>query len=39
VQGATGVLRLDAFGNVLHTPVWSTFSGGTPIPLADAASR
>ena len=39
VQGATGVLRLDAFGNVLHAPVWSTFSGGMPVPLADAAAR
>ena len=34
VQGATGVLRLDGFGNVVRTPAWSTFSGGQAIPLA-----
>lgn len=39
VQGATGVLRIDGFGNVLHTPVWSTFSGGAPVPLADGGAR
>jgi uncharacterized protein len=37
VQGATGTLRIDGFGNVLRTPTWSTFSGGTPVPLADGA--
>ncbi|BCT91783.1 hypothetical protein LYSHEL_08070 [Lysobacter helvus] len=39
VRGATGTLRLDGVGNVLHTPVWSTFSGGVPSPLADATDR
>ena len=33
VQGATGTLRLDGFGNVVRTPAWSTFSGGTAVPL------
>jgi uncharacterized protein len=37
VRGATGTLRIDGFGNVLRTPTWSTFSGGTPMPLADGA--
>lgn len=37
VDGATGVLRLDGFGNVQRTPAWSTFAGGDPAPLADAA--
>lgn len=35
LQGATGTLRLDGFGNVLRTPAWSTFSAGAPMPLAD----
>ena len=39
VEGATGVLRIDGFGNVLHTPTWSTFSGGAPVPLADGTAR
>ena len=29
VQGATGALRIDGFGNVVRTPAWSTFSGGS----------
>jgi outer membrane PBP1 activator LpoA protein len=33
VQGATGVLRLDGFGNVMRTPAWSTYSNGTVVPL------
>ena len=33
VQGATGTLRLDGFGNVVRLPAWSTFSGGTAVPL------
>lgn len=37
VNGATGTLRLDAAGNVLHSPTWSTFRGGMAVPLADAA--
>jgi hypothetical protein len=32
------MLRMDAFGNVLRTPVWSTFSGGMPVLLADTPS-
>lgn len=36
IEGATGVLRLDGFGNVQRTPAWSTFSNGEPAPLADA---
>jgi len=39
IDGATGVLRLDGFGNVLHTPTWSTFSGGAPVPLPDGPAR
>jgi len=30
LNGATGTLMLDGFGNVLRTPAWSTFSGGQP---------
>ncbi|WP_240318557.1 penicillin-binding protein activator [Lysobacter sp. TY2-98] len=37
VEGATGVLHLDGFGNVQRTPAWSTFANGDPAPLADAA--
>jgi outer membrane PBP1 activator LpoA protein len=33
VQGATGTLRLDGFGNVMRTPAWSTFSGDSIVPL------
>jgi outer membrane PBP1 activator LpoA protein len=33
IRGATGTLRLDGFGNVARTPAWSTFSGGTVVPL------
>lgn len=36
IDGATGVLHIDGFGNVQRTPAWSTFSGGRPVPLADA---
>ena len=38
VQGATGRLRLDGFGNVVRTPAWSTFSGGNVIPLPGGAT-
>ncbi len=34
VRGATGVLRLDGFGNVIRTPAWSTFNGGRAAPIA-----
>lgn len=37
IDGATGTLRLDGFGNVLRTPAWSTFSAGVAVPLTDAA--
>lgn len=33
VQGASGTLRIDAEGNVMRTPAWSTFSGGRIVPL------
>jgi outer membrane PBP1 activator LpoA protein len=33
IDGATGTLRLDGFGNVLRTPAWSTFSNGQIIAL------
>ncbi|MCW0391902.1 penicillin-binding protein activator [Xanthomonas sacchari] len=35
LRGATGVLHLDGFGNIVRTPAWSTFSGGRPTPLPD----
>ncbi len=33
VQGATGGLQLDGFGNVLRTPAWSVMRGGVAMPL------
>jgi outer membrane PBP1 activator LpoA protein len=39
IEGATGTLRLDGFGNVLRTPAWSTFSAGVATPLSNAAQR
>lgn len=33
IPGATGVLRIGPEGNVLRTPVWSTFSNGYVVPL------
>lgn len=33
LDGATGTLKLDGFGNVLRTPAWSTFSGGVATPI------
>ena len=39
IAGATGVLRIDGFGNVQRTPAWSTFSSGVAVPLADASRR
>lgn len=36
LPGATGDLSLDGFGNIVRRPAWSTFSGGTVIPLPDA---
>lgn len=34
VQGASGTLRIDADGNVVRMPAWSTFSAGYVVPLA-----
>ena len=39
IRGATGALRIDGLGNVQRTPTWSTFSGGSPVPLADGGRR
>jgi outer membrane PBP1 activator LpoA protein len=36
VPGATGALGVDAAGNVLRAPAWSTWSGDTVVPLANA---
>ena len=36
LQGATGTLRLDGFGNVMRTPAWSTYNGTSVLPLGDA---
>ena len=36
LPGATGVLRLDAAGNVVRAPAWSTYDGSNPRPLANA---
>ena len=33
LRGATGQLRVDAAGNVLRMPAWSTFREGRPVPL------
>ena len=35
LHGATGRLRIDAAGNVLRQPTWSTFREGRPVPLDD----
>jgi outer membrane PBP1 activator LpoA protein len=34
LEGATGELRMDGFGNVVRTPAWSTFSGGRSVPVS-----
>lgn len=36
LPGATGTLRIDGFGNVVRAPSWSTYSGSTTRPLANA---
>lgn len=36
VPGATGRLGVDARGNVVRTPAWSTWNGDTVVPLANA---
>jgi outer membrane PBP1 activator LpoA protein len=33
IQGATGALKLDGFGNVSRMSAWSVFSGGKPVPV------
>src|SRR3546814_19429414 len=33
VEGATGALRIGPEGNVLRTPLWSTFSNGYVVSL------
>ena len=35
LEGATGTLKLDGFGNVLRTPAWSTFRAGLVTPIRD----
>ncbi|MBS7457752.1 penicillin-binding protein activator [Coralloluteibacterium stylophorae] len=37
INGATGELGLDAFGNVTRTPAWAMFSGGRTRPALDGA--
>ncbi|MBF6025904.1 penicillin-binding protein activator [Lysobacter niastensis] len=39
IEGATGTLRLDGFGNVLRTPAWSTFRSGVTVPLPQGDKR
>ncbi|WP_223807226.1 penicillin-binding protein activator [Montanilutibacter psychrotolerans] len=39
VDGATGTLRIDGFGNVLRTPAWSTFNSGVVVPLSGDGLR
>lgn len=36
VDGATGKLRADGFGNVLRTPAWARFQGGRILPVGEA---
>ncbi|PJK11484.1 hypothetical protein CO614_06390 [Lysobacteraceae bacterium NML120232] len=33
--GATGVLKLDGFGNITRTPDWSVLRGGVALPYSD----
>jgi outer membrane PBP1 activator LpoA protein len=37
LQGTTGQLSLDGFGNVVRRPGWSRFSGGIATPVDDRA--
>src|SRR5690606_8722380 len=39
VSGATGLLALGEDGNIERAPAWSTFRGGSVVPLADARRR
>ena len=34
IQGATGLLRMDTFGNVIRQPVWASFQNGVRVPLS-----
>ena len=34
IDGATGDLRIDGFGNIVRSPSWSTFSNGQVVALA-----
>jgi uncharacterized protein len=34
IDGATGDLRIDGFGNIVRSPAWSTFSNGQIVALA-----
>ncbi len=36
LEGATGVLRIAADGNVMRQPAWATWRGGHVVPQADA---
>ena len=35
VAGATGTLRIDAGGNVVRTPAWSSWNGSNALPLGN----
>ena len=35
VAGATGTLRIDADGNVVRTPAWSSWNGSNALPLGN----
>ena len=39
MDGATGVLRIGADGNVMRAPAWSTFRDGVAVPLAGAGAQ
>jgi outer membrane PBP1 activator LpoA protein len=39
IEGATGTLRLDGFGNVLRTPAWAMFRSGVVMPLPQGDQR
>ena len=39
IQGATGSLQLDGFGNVTRTPAWATFVSGVVMPLPGGDDR
>jgi uncharacterized protein len=36
IDGATGTLGIDGFGNIVRTPAWSTFSHGEVIALGNS---